>query len=87
MGDFYEYGQHFPPRDVIHARVRSSEETALVLDRESGVLEAWIDGRLIAQSESQIAVSNAIHDYRDCRNEHGIAAARRAFPDQWPLRE
>ena len=85
MGDFYEYGQHFPPRDVIHARVRSTGETALVLDRESGLLEAWIDGRLIAQSESQIEVSNAIHDYRDIRIANGIAVARREFPDLWPL--
>lgn len=72
-------------RQVIHVRVRTSGETAIVLDRESGLLEAWIDGRLIAQSESQIEVSNAIHDYREVRSADGIAAARRAFPDLWPL--
>ena len=85
MSDFYEYGQHFPPRDVIHARVRSTEETALVFDREAGLLEAWIDGRMIARGENQIRVTNAIHDYRDCRNQHGLAEARRRFPDLWTV--
>jgi hypothetical protein len=81
MADFYEYGQHFPSKDVVQKRVRLSGETALVLDRESGKMEAWIDGSLIARGENHLKVQNAIHDYRDARNQHGITYAKSKFPD------
>ena len=81
MSEFYECGQHFPPCEDIHARLSMTEETAAVFDRVNQVLEAWIDGRLIARGSNQILVTNAIHDYRDYRSRHGIAEAKKKFPD------
>lgn len=84
MTEFYECGEHFPPCEEIHARLQLSGETAAVFDRIDHVLEAWIDGRLIARGSNQIRVTNAIHDYRECRSQHGITEAQRRFPDLGP---
>lgn len=81
MADFKEYGQHYPDRETVHDDLRSSGESALVFDREHGVYEAWVDGRMIARGSNQIHVGNAFHQYDDARLHLGDVSAQSAFPD------